>query len=412
MTGPRVGVFHPGTQHSWQTALAFQESGQLAWYATSVFYDPKRWPYRIERWLPSGLLGRVNREFRRRHTPLLDPSLVRTFGIDEWLETGARRLGWRRWSQRFNARGNTRFADGVIRLIERTPVDVLWGYNSSSLEVFRWAKERGIICVLDQTIGHPRSLYRVMAEERGRHPDFFFDGQPSRDENEMRRQDEEVALADLVVVGSEFCRRTMIENGCPAEKLRIVPYGFDETLFPEAPLPRHFAAGRPVEFLFLGSLDPRKGIAYLLRAFESVAPSRASLSLVGALSIPSSTFRRYADRVRHIPHVPHHEIARYLGAADVLIFPTLFEGGGIVLYEAAGAGLGIVQSTACAPVVAPDCPNGIVLEEVSIASVREAVERVLDDPTCVESWSRASCERRAQWTWDVYRRRARELASR
>jgi hypothetical protein len=36
----KVGVFHPGTQHSWQTALAFQEAGTLAWFATSIFYDP------------------------------------------------------------------------------------------------------------------------------------------------------------------------------------------------------------------------------------------------------------------------------------------------------------------------------------------------------------------------------------
>ena len=44
----RIGVFHPGTQHSWQTALAFQEAGMLGWYATSAFYDPARWPYRLE----------------------------------------------------------------------------------------------------------------------------------------------------------------------------------------------------------------------------------------------------------------------------------------------------------------------------------------------------------------------------
>jgi hypothetical protein len=62
----RVGVFHPGSQHSLETALAFQESGELAWHATSAYYDPARWPYRIERLVPASLAARLNREFCRR----------------------------------------------------------------------------------------------------------------------------------------------------------------------------------------------------------------------------------------------------------------------------------------------------------------------------------------------------------
>ena len=58
----RIDVFHPGTQNSWQRACAFQESGQLAWYATSVFYDPGRWPYRMERYLPKAYAARIQRE--------------------------------------------------------------------------------------------------------------------------------------------------------------------------------------------------------------------------------------------------------------------------------------------------------------------------------------------------------------
>ena len=89
----RVGVFHPGTQHSWQTALAFQEAGLLAWYATSVFYAPARWPYKLTEYVPRRIAGRLQAEFRRRYTPLLDPAKVRQFGVWEWSETILRRLG-------------------------------------------------------------------------------------------------------------------------------------------------------------------------------------------------------------------------------------------------------------------------------------------------------------------------------
>jgi len=58
-------------------------------------------------------------------------------------------------------------------LIQREPVDVLWGYNTSSLEVFRWAKKQGIRCILDQTIGHCAAMNRVMLAEQTRNPEFF-----------------------------------------------------------------------------------------------------------------------------------------------------------------------------------------------------------------------------------------------
>src|SRR5208282_3976037 len=124
----RVGVFHPGTQHSWQTALAFQEAGMLAWYATSVFYDPNRWPYKLEGCVPQQMSQRLNRELRRRHTPLLDPAKVRQVGLWEWSETLMRRLGQEGLAGYCNRKGNQAFCQQTIKLIEREPVDLLWGY--------------------------------------------------------------------------------------------------------------------------------------------------------------------------------------------------------------------------------------------------------------------------------------------
>ena len=45
----KVAVFHPGTQHSWQTAYALQQLDRLEWYATSIFYKPDSMPYLLER---------------------------------------------------------------------------------------------------------------------------------------------------------------------------------------------------------------------------------------------------------------------------------------------------------------------------------------------------------------------------
>jgi glycosyltransferase involved in cell wall biosynthesis len=406
--GKKVGVFHPGTQHSWQTALAFQGSGQLAWYATSVFYDSNRWPYRLESFLPEGAAKKVSREFRRRHTPYLDISKVRQFGIWEWLETGLSRLDATRFAGWANRRGNIAFSRSVIDLIEREPVDVAWGYDDASLEVFRWAKRQGVFCVLDQSTPPLAYKNQVMLEEWDRNPEFFQRPYIPEPQARIERQNEELALADLVVVGSEFCARTIIEAGLPSEKVRIVPYGFDASLFPKEPPLRRPLRGRPVEFLFVGGVRPAKGVAYLLKAIAKIPPAAASLALLGGLHIPKATFGQYADRVRYIPPVPRPKVVGYFASADCFIFPSLFEGGGLVLYEANAGGLGIVQTAACGDGVR-DGRNGIVLSDISLEALQQAIDVVLNEPAKLVEWQRASWEMRSDRTWQRYHDRLKAL---
>jgi len=406
----RIGVLHPGTQHSWQTALAFQESGQLAWYATSVFYTPNRWPYQLEGLLPAKAGAWLHAEFCRRYSPALDPARVRRFGPWEWLETGARRLGQDGVAGWCNVIGNRSFCRQVIKLIEREPVDLVWGYNSSSLEVFQWAKQRGITCVLDQTTWHAASQNRVALEEQGRNPEFFEESYRPLDPEWIGRQDQEMAAADFVVVGSQACARTMLQNGCPPDKIHLIPYGYDSTMFPRTPPDRLPTGGRPVQFLFVGEVGPMKGVAYLLRAFQAIDPLKAKLTLVGRLAIPRETFKHYASHVTHQPQVPRQAVARYFTGADCFIFPSLFEGGGRVLYEARGAGLGIIQSERCGDGVQAS-KNGVMLAEVSAASVQTVVEQVTAAPEVLEAWQTASWTLRKRRTWSVYRQALAGLLS-
>jgi glycosyltransferase involved in cell wall biosynthesis len=406
----RIGVFHPGTQHSWQTALGFQEAGMLGWYATSAFYDPARWPYKLERYVPRKLSAQLTREFRRRHNRFLDPANVRQFGLWEWAEVGLRRLGRPGPADYCNERGNRAFGRQTIRLLEREPVDMVWGYNSSALEVFQWAKKRGILCVLDQTIGHPAAQNQIMLAEQERHPEYFIRSHRPFDQARIDRQNAEIAAADLVVVGSEFCARTMIENGCAPAKVAVINYGFDESLFPTQPPRRAPVGNRPLECLFVGEVGPRKGIAYLLPAIMMIPAARLHLTLVGGLAIPPATFKPYADRVRHVPQVPRSEVARFFAEADCFIFPSLFEGSAIVLYEACGSGLGILQTDRCGDGVR-DGQNGIVLREIGVRGLTAALEQIVAQPDQCERWQAASWAGRGERTWGNYRRNAARRAA-
>ena len=308
-----------------------------------------------------------------------------------------------------NERGNRAFGRQTIRLIEREPVDVVWGYNTSALEVFRWAKKRGIRCVLDQTVGHLNSLNHYLLAEQERHPEFFINSYRPFSQDMIDRQNEEIAEADLVAVGSAFCARTLVENGCPPEKIRVLNYGFDESLFPSQRPQRAAAGNRALNCLFVGEVGPRKGLAYLLKAFMNIPPDKAHLTLVGNLTVPPVTFNKYADRVRHVPQVPRSEVARFFAEADCFVFPSLFEGSAIVLYEACGAGLGIIQTDRCGDGVRSGV-NGLVLREISVPALTEAMEKIINNPALLERWQTASWGSRGERTWANYRQNIIKVA--
>jgi glycosyltransferase involved in cell wall biosynthesis len=404
----KIGVFHPGTQHSWQTALAFQEVGQLSWYATSIFYTPNQWPYKVEKLLPKYLSAKVHREFTRRHSKALNPHLVKQFGVWEWAETAAARSKASRLASWCNWHGNIDFGRRVIRLIEKENVDLIWGFNSSSLEIFRWAKKRGISCILDQTTPHPKTQNSILTAEFQRHPEFFEKSFSLYDQASIDQQNEECALADLIVVGSDFCKKTMIDNGCSPNKIIVVHYGFDECAFPPPVLQSHLS--KPIRFLFVGHISARKGMAYLLKAFEGIPADQASLTLVGGRGIPSTVFQRYAKRIQHIESVPRSDVYRYFGDADCFIFPSLLEGSALVLCEACGSGLGIIQSSSGGYGAIPN-ENGIILDSISIDEIFRSVNRVLQNSDQLTQWRQKSLSLRGHMSWSSYRSNIRQLVS-
>jgi glycosyltransferase involved in cell wall biosynthesis len=379
----RVGVFHPGAQNSWQRALAAQEAGTLAWYLSSVQVPADGRAMRLAHRLPGGLGRRLERELGRRCCPALDPAALRRAGFSELAEIALRRLHRPRTAAAVNRWGNARFARHVIARAQAEPVDLLWTHNDSALESFAWANARGIRCVLDQSIGHPAALAEVLARDRARYPALYRDAPPLPGAREVARNDRELALADDVLVGSPFARDTLRARGVDAGKIHLIAYGCDAAfcgpaLSGAAPA-RPPLAGRALEVLFAGTLQPRKGLGALIEAFAGIDPRRARLTLLGRLDLPRDALAPLAGRAVHRPPVPRREVAQAMARADVLILPSLFEGSAVVAYEAQAAGLALIQSAHTGLVVRHGA-TGLLLPEVSAPAIREAVLQLADDP--------------------------------
>jgi glycosyltransferase involved in cell wall biosynthesis len=206
--------------------------------------------------------------------------------------------------------------------------DAVYAYEDGALRTFRKARSRGIACVWDLPLPHWATLDRTWRGEFARWPGAM-GGSPGEPDWKRRRKDEELALADVVSVASRFTRHSLEAIGC-TKPIVEVPYGFPVDSF--RPKPR--ALDGPFTVLAVGTQDLRKGTPYLLEAWRRAGPRDARLRLVGPMRLTDAFLAPYRGTFEHVPHLPRSVLEAEYQGADLLVFPTLGDGFGLVVQEA------------------------------------------------------------------------------
>ena len=168
--------------------------------------------------------------------------------------------------------------------------------------------------------------------------------------------------ADHIFTISEFSRRDIVEKyRIPESRVTVTPLAVDNGRFrvlPEAEKAA-FRARRKLDFpflLFVGTLQPRKNVLTLLKAFKSLAAGdkETHLALVGRKGwIYQDLFKYIADnglqdRVHHYEDVGAQELTAFYNTARALVFPSLFEGFGLPILEAMACGCPVISADASA----------------------------------------------------------------
>lgn len=192
-------------------------------------------------------------------------------------------------------------------------------------------------------------------------------------------------------------------------RYRVIPNGIDFPRFfrRDAPLPQ-LADERPT-VLFVGRLEKRKGLKFLLRAWPKVLERQpdARLVVVGR-GRPLEGYRRFAarqgwstDDVVFAGYGASEDLPRYYQSCDVFCAPnTGQESFGIVLLEAMAAG---------APIVASDIPGykdvvshglqGLLVEPRNPGAIADALCRLLGNPELRATMRRAGQETARAYDW-------------
>lgn len=191
--------------------------------------------------------------------------------------------------------------------------------------------------------------------------------------------------ARIVVEGPAMAAR-LVDLGCPRDRIAIVPLGVDVEAW-AATAPGHARSVEDFRLLVVGSLREKKGVDDALRAVARAADRLASgwrLDIIGDGPLGGSLRALaaelgIADRVHWHGYVPEHDLAGWLGAADVLIQASRTaadgdtEGGApVVLMLAAATGLPVVASRhADIPFIVEDGLSGLLADERDVATLAD-----------------------------------------
>ncbi|HEY1251046.1 MAG TPA: glycosyltransferase family 1 protein [Thermoanaerobaculia bacterium] len=207
-----------------------------------------------------------------------------------------------------------------------------------------------------------------------------------------------------------------------APRVRVAKNGVDRDFFFPADEPaalqrtRQRYAGGQRYILYLGTLEPRKNVEALVVACERLwgkRRSRPDLVLAGGAGWKTGALHRriarsaYRDKI-HVTGYAARDAARALyRAAEVFVYPSLFEGFGLPILEAMACGTPVVASTADAlREVGGDA--ALYAPPLDPAALAERIERALDDEPLRERCRAAGPERAAAFSWETAAARTAE----
>jgi len=255
----------------------------------------------------------------------------------------------------------------------------------------KYLKKKGIKIFLDIPIGHHN--YPQYLQEQG----FKMDNEVGETPVYLN---EAINLADVIVAPSEFVKKTLEMAGFVDKKTTIVPFGADlADNFKEDDIIKRLEK-EPIKFIFSGAVNYRKGINFLLEAWDKLNLANAELLICGRVykSIKKEIRKYKNNNVRFFGFV---DVKEYLRKSHVFVFPTLLEGSAKAVYEAMSYGLPIITTENAGSIV-ENGQSGFIIEIGDVEALKEKISYFYNNREKISEMGINALQKSKHYTWENY----------
>jgi glycosyltransferase involved in cell wall biosynthesis len=270
-------------------------------------------------------------------------------------------------------------------------VTVFDGVMAQCLDTFMKLKRKGTQLVLTCLNTHIDNLLDTLETESR------LTGQRQRDFIHPRMRQRalrEIQIADRIRVNSSWAMKTFVERGVAAERIAVIHPPVDR---------QHFHPTERKDNVFrvmaVSSINLRKGIHYLLQAFEEARIPNSELVLIGGTedrwsNAMLSGFLQRNNNIRNSSlDVMTNPVSESYGSASVLVHPSLEDGYGLVIPQALASGRPVIatRQTGAAELIEHG-KNGFVVEARAVKELKEHLQLLASDPELLQNMGQAAAD--------------------
>lgn len=368
-------------------------------FHTTIAYRDGNWTSRL---LPQG----VRNQYKRRTYPVPHP-LIHQHPFRETVRLVAAKVGLAPLAK--HERGWASL-DEVYRELDRKTAENLTDseathvhcYEDGALETFHEAQRRGIKKSYELPIAHWKTMRELLEQEAGRLPQWAPTLIATEDSKEkLTRKDEELSLADIVVVPSQFVLDSLPDSIRSGKPCILAPFGTPTTDTEEIATDKRTVS--KIRFLFAGAMGQRKGLGDVLKAFSEIQRTDVELVVMGSPMMDMKFYRQEFAGFLHEPPRPHADVLKLMQTCHVLVLPSIAEGRALVQQEAMSQSLALlVTPNAGGADLVKEGETGFLVPPADPGAIKEKIHWFADHPEKTAEMGANAQKHASSYTWKTY----------
>lgn len=410
----RVSVINRGVQpETIQTAIAFFENANLDIYITSSSfgYDHAFSLY-LKQKLPN---SKFTKYLLRRVIAIPESKIYRKYLV---LEIIARLTPSHQLSFLIRQLNDFLLKKKAAKLLLIEKSNIVISQDSFGLALLKAMKLINAKGILTVSAAPPQVFNEIYETERSKNPEWFsFYPKNIYTERFINNYLREINSASIITAPSSFVDE-QLRRFANLRKIKVINLGYyREDLGVQfsdiVNRKERIDPSQPLKCLYVGQVQQRKGIGYLLQGFdEANLPAGSSVTLVGSIDKKFKTFinSRYSF-AKVLGHKSRSDLGHLFKTHDVFIFPSLLEGFALSVIEALSSGIPIITTKIALGDLIIDKHNGLLVIGGSSESIARTLEWFNQNPIKISTIRKNGIQTASQYDWNRYRKEIISVAN-